>query len=225
MDPLFESHSYPSYSQAGEDRIIYYILERIGRLERLRYVDVGASAPAGHNNTYLFYTLGGSGVLVEADPMYVPAYRELRPRDVVESVAVVPMRLWVNGPVTFRRMSDRGWSSVSEEHVQVAQRLGKGSVECQMITVPSCTINEILYKHFPDGIFDLLSLDVEGLDREILMELDLERFRPRIVVVENPANPMASDAKVVELPGYKLFASTFVNSIYVARDAYAAFIP
>lgn len=58
MDSLFESHSYPSYSQAGEDRITYYILERIGRLEGLTYMDVGASTPAGHNNTYLFYTLG-----------------------------------------------------------------------------------------------------------------------------------------------------------------------
>lgn len=225
MDALTESHSYPSYSQAGEDRIIHYILERIGRLEDLRYVDVGASTPAGHNNTYLFYTLGGSGVLVEADPMYESAYREIRPRDAIESVAIVPMRLWVNGTATFRRMSDRGWSSVSEEHALVGQRLGKGSATCEAITVPCRTINEVLYKHFPDGAFDLLSLDVEGLDREILKELDLERFHPKIVVVENANNPLASDAQPITLPGYEVFASTFVNSIYVARDVYATFTP
>jgi FkbM family methyltransferase len=229
MAAIYESHAYPSYSQAGEDRIIHYFLGCIGREEGVRYIDIGASSPAGHNNTYLFYTLGGSGVLVEADPMYLPAYQAIRPKDLVENVAVVPTRMRDEQTVTFYRMENRGWSSVSPEHVSVGSQLGKSGVVTP-IKVPCLTLNELLQKHSTD--IDVLSVDIEGVDVEVISELDFDRFRPRVVVIENAGLATEStDPQFRRLEshswfnGYTLFASTFVNSIFVRRDCMELFRP
>jgi hypothetical protein len=216
-----ETHSSPSYAQAGEDRIIYFLFEMLGSVGGLRYADLGAAFPTGHNNTYLFYTLGGSGVLVEADPAYGPAYRQVRPRDRVEQAAIVPERLSKQGStVRFHAMQNPGWSTVSDEHVQVAASLGKGPVR-QTLAVPSMTINELLQKHFPDGRLDILSMDLEGVDWEVLGELDLTRVRPKLIVIErgDAATMDRLGIHLAEPPlcpeGYQLSGATFVNLIFV----------
>lgn len=209
MIPFTETHPYPSYSQCGEDRIVYYLFERLGNVHGLTYADIGASVPAGHNNTYLFYTLGGTGLLVEADPMYLPAYQIVRPNDIVEPVAIIPMCLRTQPEITFYRMQDRGWSTVSVEHKEMGRQLGKSST-CEEITVPCFTINEILERHFTSRNLDLISLDIEGVDAEVIKDLDFNRFKPKVIIVEN--------CKAQFNPNYSLFASTYINSIYVRQD-------
>jgi hypothetical protein len=213
----------PSWSQAGEDRIIFYLFSMSGSANELTYADLGAAFPTGHNNTYLFYTLGGSGLLVEADPSYLPFYRECRPRDRVEQVAVIPARIREGGHVDFHRMENPGWSTVSAEHVQIAATLQKGGV-LEVLRVPCLTINELLQKHFPDGKIDILSIDLEGVDTELLSELDLSCFRPKVIVVENPqgwSNDLLAQSpehSKLRSAGYGLFACTFVNYIYAHAD-------
>ncbi len=219
--PHTETHLYPSYAQAGEDRIIYFLFEMLGSVRGLRYADLGAAFPTGHNNTFLFYTLGGSGVLVEADPAYGPAYREARPRDRVEQAAIVPTRLSKQGTtVQFHAMQNPGWSTISVEHVQVAASLGKGPVR-QTLAVPCMNINDLLEKYFPDGQLDILSMDLEGVDTEVLGEMDLMRFRPKVIIVERP-DTVTMDRSGIHFGvpllcpnGYQLFGSTFVNLIFV----------
>jgi FkbM family methyltransferase len=193
----------------------------LGSVSDLRYADLGAGFPTGHNNTYLFYTLGGSGVLVEADPSYGPSYREVRPRDRMEQAAIVPKRISTQGAtVKFHTMQNPGWSTISLEHVQVAASLGKGPVR-QTLEVPCMTINELLEKHFPDGRLDILSMDLEGVDAEVLGEMALGRFRPKVIIVERgdgaTMDRLGIHLKVPPLcpDGYELFASTFVNLILV----------
>jgi hypothetical protein len=212
-----ESHSYPSFSQAGEDRILYYLFDCLGSGFCLRYADLGAAAPAGHNNTYLFYTLGGRGLLVEADPEYLPAYSEVRPRDTVERVAIVPASMRHLDNVPFYAMKNRGWSTISPEYLKIAGELGKGEVRATF-EVPCRTINEVLASYAGSEPLDLLSIDLEGIDAIVLDEFDIDRFRPKAIVIENNASKLQADEKhATRLLGcdYALFASTWVNSIYV----------
>jgi FkbM family methyltransferase len=208
---MIDKQAFPSYSQAGEDRILHFLFELLGSTSGLLYADLGAAFPVGGNNTYLFYTLGGSGVLVEADPAYLPEYQQMRPRDRVERVAIVPKRLRSLAAVPFHIARDPGWSSISDEHTRVALALGKGPIT-NTLTVPCLTINELLSKHFPDGRIDIISMDLEGVDGEVLAELDIDHFRPRAIVVERGSG-LPSQQELLAA-GYELFASTFVNSIF-----------
>ena len=72
-----------SYSGHGEDAYVLSWLTIEGRLrpEEIRYVDVGAAHPFALSNTYLMYSLGGSGVLIDPDPDHVAHLSDARPRD------------------------------------------------------------------------------------------------------------------------------------------------
>lgn len=217
------SPTSPSWSQAGEDRIVFYLFDRAGSANNLTYADLGAAFPSGHNNTYLFYTLGGSGLLVEADPSYFPSYRQFRPKDRVEQVAVVPARMRAQGYIDFHKMEDPGWSTILTEHVRIATSLQKGPVR-EVVRVPCLTINEVLGRHFPDGNIDILSIDLEGVDTELLAELDLNYFRFKVIIVDNPygwsPDMLARGPQYDKLTsgGYALFACTFINYIFVHLD-------
>ena len=125
-------------------------------------------------------------MLVEADPSYLIEYRTERARDAYLSAAVVPERMRAKGTVTFHIMHDPGWSTASAEHLAIAGQLGKGSPK-STITVPCLTINELLENYDDGNELDFISIDIEGLDKEVLIELDTERFDPKVVVAENSA--------------------------------------
>ncbi|NMJ40774.1 FkbM family methyltransferase [Roseomonas sp. JC162] len=209
----------PSYAQCGEDRIIAYLLRITGAPAAIRYIDLGAAVPDGDNNTYLAYRDGGSGVLVEADPAYLPAYAALRPRDAVEAVAVVPAaRRPAGDTVEVLLAENPGWTSVLPERIEEAARRGKGGLRAR-ITVPAATIGEILDRHFDGQDLHLMSLDLEGIDEEVLHEVDFARHRPWVIVIETMGAP--GPETFLAGQGYALYADTHVNRIFVRRDVLA----
>src|SRR5262245_48341427 len=56
-----------SYAQQGEDLILWNMCEFL-KIRQPTYLDIGAYDPIEINNTYLFYTRGCRGVLVEPNP-------------------------------------------------------------------------------------------------------------------------------------------------------------
>lgn len=225
---LREMAGLPSFSQVGEDRIVDYIFERQGiALRSIRYLDIGAAFPSGHNNTYLFYKAGASGCLVEADPEYFESYKALRPRDSAVHAAIVPARLKSAGSITFHRTSDRGWSTASDEHLALAHETGKVSTGSVSFEVPALTIMEIIEKHVGlDPGPDLISLDIEGLDFEVLIEIDFEKVRPKVLVLENKFDKASNTFSLpaidfLRTKGYSLYASTQINSIFVENRVLA----
>ena len=169
-------------------------------------MDIGSSSPCGQNNTYLFYTLGGQGLLVEAEESYFPSYQKIRPRDIHMYSAVVPGVLNV-GQIEFYRSSDRGWSTVSQDHFEIAKRAGKADSSSASVLVPTTTINEVLSKAILSlGRIDLLSIDIEGMDWSVIRELGEDR--PEMVIIE-------SSQVETSLHGYTLYASTPSNQIYI----------
>ena len=209
------SAAEPTYSQSGEDRILHALFSYFSDQTALSYYDIGAAFPVGHNNTYLTYTMGGQGVLVEADPAYAHDYSAVRPRDAYVSAAIVPERLRAGGTVTFHILPDRGWSTASDEHLASAAAQGKGSPD-RTIVVPCLTINELLESHSVGRALDFISIDIEGFDKEVLAELDTDRFEPKAILAENSGGiPVHRD--VMEAKGYEMYAFTFINSLYIKR--------
>ena len=219
---LRETAGQASFSQVGEDRIVGYIFERLGiSLQSIRYLDVGAAFPSGHNNTYLFYKAGAAGYLVEADAEYFDSYKKIRPRDTAVQAAIVPARLKGSGSITFHRTTDRGWSTVSEEHLSLARDAGKVSTGTIDFEVPALTIMDVIEGHvgLSPGL-DLISLDIEGLDFDVLREIDFQKVRPKVLILENrfdkSSNTFSFPAiDFMRTKGYALYASTQVNSIFI----------
>jgi FkbM family methyltransferase len=212
------TRDFKSYSQCGEDRIVAFLLRGLG-IDKPSYLDIGAAHPVDHNNTYLLYMMSGRGVLVEATNTYNDLYRESRPDDIILNLACVPSALDVDS-IDFYMSDNPGWHSVSLAHAELAEKLGKGAVKAP-VKVPAMTIEAILRRHFTSGCPDVLSLDVEGVDHDILADLNFDEWRPKVVIAENAGGRPIHDALMAQR-NYRPFGYTFVNSIYADANALKA---
>lgn len=206
-----------SYAQAGEDLIIYFVIQAM-RINEVTYLDIGAHHPTHLSNTYLFYKRGFQGVVVEPDPELMESVRRVRPRDTCIEAGVgvrsaPDARLFI--------MSTRTLNTFSEEEARRYQGMGTQHIE-KIVPVRMVTLDEILAEHFPEKEPTLVSIDVEGLDFEVLSTLDLAKRRPPIVCVEtlqySETREEVKDRRIARLMtdnDYFPYGDTYINTIFV----------
>ena len=208
-----------SNSQAGEDRILNFLFDSIG-LRRISYIDIGTNNPRAGNNTYLFYTMGSRGVLVEPDDSYQSQIRKTRPEDIALQVGIGVN----NGEMDFFIFNDSSLNTLSKEEAIVRQKTGKFTLmETRKISL--VTIDEIIQKYLAGSTPHLISLDVEGMDYEILSSFDFEKYKVPVWVVETceySENHIKPKVKtIVDLmlrKGYFVYADTYINTIFVNKE-------
>jgi FkbM family methyltransferase len=152
------------------------------------FIEAGANDGQTQSNTAHFARYRGwRGLLVEPIPELAARCRVARPESVVENCALVAAG--ADGqpvPMTYcglMSVVDGGWSDPAAEraHVETGRQLQ--SLTTYHVDVPGRSLSALLDQHKMTQI-DLLSLDVEGFERQALEGLDLTRHRPRFILVE-----------------------------------------
>jgi FkbM family methyltransferase len=175
-----------SYSQVGEDLQIAYLL---GKQRDVTYIDVGCLWPVDHSNSYFFYERGGSGLCVDPNPTIGLAYREKRPRDTFVNCSVGSTA----GSLEYVMHQNPVFNTFSRERAervkrQAAKRKGGGRVEIGVETIDIKPLSQIIEEtgvlERSDGNVDFISIDVEGLELEVVQGIDFDRVRPRLIVTE-----------------------------------------
>lgn len=191
-----------SYSQSGEDILIAKALSKFN-IDRPRYLDIGANDPVHFSNTYHFYRYGARGTLVEPNPALAKRLRTKRPGDHVIEVACGPRR----GEVTLTIHADAALSTTLP-----------GRHKGTPINVPMQTMAELIAQADKP---DMVSLDVEGLDCDILKAYDFV-YRPAVWCIETAdwipgTEPQKVPAifEVMRAHGYEVYADTFLNTIFI----------
>jgi len=207
-----------SYAAAGEDRLVLGWLQTcygFNDASRIRYCDIGANHPQTLSNTYLLYQRGARGLLIEPDPELCAPLRQKRPRDTVLNVGVA---FDARRSAKLKRFSSPVFNTFNESHADLVVNSSKNWQPNQLqrvvdeIEVPLVPANDVLAAHLPDG-FDFLSIDAEGVDFEILRSIDLRRFRPAIICIEESTPKHQHDEYLGEA-GYDFVARTPDNLIY-----------
>ena len=209
-------HCYPSFSQEGEDRILWVLLAAEGRRERGFYVDVGAHHPERYSNTKLFYDVGWRGISVDAMPGSMQLFRVARPNDINLEAAISS----TGRTLTYYLFNEPALNGFSQEVAdsRSADRSGWRIVGEQKIE--TTTLANLLTSHLPpDQQIDFLSVDVEGLDLDVLRSNDWDRFRPAVVAVED-FTPSRSEGpsdigSYIESVGYHYCCRTILTSFFV----------
>lgn len=166
------------YSQEGEDLVASRLFDE--KPDGF-YVDIGAHHPVRHSNTYLFYRRGWRGINVDATPGSMAEFRRLRPRDInVECLVACdpsPQRFYVFSEPALNTASP---AMARERPAENAQYRVTSEFELQPRTLAS-----LLDEFLPKGqTIDLMSVDVEGLDLDVLRSNDWGRYRPTLLLVE-----------------------------------------
>lgn len=213
----FEHVAHHGFSAHGEDIVsLSWVLRSGIKPKDVRYLDVGAAEPSYLSNTYLLYTLGAKGVLVEPDPDSAKKLRKTRPRDtVVEAGAAFDKQKIA----TYHRFNESVFNTFSEEQAKIVQKQsktwGKGR-EVKLIEtkkIPLISLNEIIKKQLAGKAPNFLTVDAEGVDWKILTSINFKKYRPDVICFEAIIGQRDCDKLFLPL-GYTLVCRTPDNLIY-----------
>ena len=203
-----------SFSQQGEDIVMYHALHDTLKIASPIYIDVGAAHPIRSNNTYLLYGTGCTGVLVEPNPMYAKLLREVRPKD-----KVVEAGIGITDAEAADYYEIKGAPMLNTFSSEQAEYLKKTGKEVERVTkMPLININRVIAEQL-GRTPDLLSTDIEGLDYAVIKTLDLSKYRPGVICAEGV--PMFEGGRLGDLAtyllaqGYVVRGGSMVNTIFV----------
>lgn len=202
-----------SYSQEGED----LILKRLFNKQDGFYVDVGAHHPRRFSNTFLFYKKGWKGINIDAMPGSMKLFKEQRSRDINLEIPIAKE----HKALTYFQFNEPALNTFCHE-LALSRKEPYRIIEKQ--SMEAFPLKEILEKHLTKGQFiDFLSVDVEGLDLEVLQSNDWSRFRPKVVLVEKlyrslhqlqdePIHYFMTDQN------YQFFAKAVNTTFYISNE-------
>ena len=190
---------------SADSRLVW---EYFNRAAHGVFVDVGANHPTIDNQTWFLEQQGWTGLVVEPNPELCKLLRAQRPRSrVIEAAACAPgeageadLHLGLAGP---------GHSAVKPEVGVVFSG--------QTVRVAMRTLDSALTEAGFDRV-DLLSVDVEGMELDVLRGLDLVRFQPRLILLEEFFVNLQKH-RYLRNHGYKLVRRTGYNNWYVPQEA------
>jgi len=170
--------STSTFSLCGEDRILYYLFLR---QDSGFYVDIGAYDPIDCSNTYLFYEKGWRGINIDARPGSMNTFNRWRPRDINLEVAIANKEDFL----TYYQLTESA-STMNSFSQEFLQDLGMEDRIVSKTQIKTYTLCSILDQYLPPSIsIDFLSVDVEGMDLEVLKSNDWVKYRPKVVLVES----------------------------------------
>ena len=212
-----------SYSQTGEDIIVEYLFESL-KIKKPTYLEIGTNQPKICNNTYNFYLKGCKGVCIEPDFDMYKVIKKARPKDTVLNVGI---GLNIEDRAEFYLFPGllNGWSTFSKEEANL--RKVDSGIDYQIKHVPLKNINEIINSNF-DSYPNFISLDVEGLDLEILESLNFDKYKPEVICVEtitfgylnNTETKINSINEFMISKGYAVYADTHINTIFCRKELF-----
>ena len=170
-----------SYSQEGEDLILKSMFEDRGRGHKGFYVDVGALHPYRLSNTAFFYEKGWSGINIEPTPTAIELFKKHRPRDINLNLGVG------NGTaeLTFYCFDEPALNSFSKELSEERHNTSKFKITGE-VKIPISPLSVILDEHLPKSTeIDFMSIDVEGLDLDVLKSNNWNKYSPAFLLVED----------------------------------------
>lgn len=188
------------YSQGQEDLVLNAVFPEQATGT---YIDVGANHPRVGSNTFQLYERGWRGLCLEPQEEYRAAYAELRPEDTFLCIAAGrengTLPLYVG-----ERLNEEVYASLQKAQVHTAQR-----------DVPVRPLKEVCEEHGVSKEFEVLSLDTEGTEVDILEGLNLNVYRPQIIIAEYMTNgTIAHDLQpYLQRFGYQVLQMTYYNII------------
>ncbi|MBI2427784.1 MAG: FkbM family methyltransferase [Ignavibacteriales bacterium] len=209
----------PSFSQDGEDIVLYNIFEEM-HITKGFYVDIGAHHPFRYSNTYIFYQKGWSGINVEPTPGRINLFRRFRSRDINLQSGIGPLK----SNMDFYGFDEPALNTF--DNFTRTEREREGFPVISTVSVPVIPLAELLHVYLPRDIaIDFMTVDAEGMDLDILKSNDWRKYRPTLIVVEDThfefGQPENSEIyQFMKGHHYYLFAKLRRSAIY--KESYEA---
>ena len=190
------------------------------------FVEVGAARPDYLSTSALFRSLGWNIIAIEPNPAYAELHHaqghEILPYacgdhdedDVEFSVVDSHGTAYEGGAVSFESFSSL---AIKPSYARL-----KLDLDVTKIKVKLRRLDTILAKHAPDvKQIDVVSVDVEGWEIEVLKGLSFDRYRPKVLIIENLFSEQ-SYRDFMREKGYTLWRTIKPNEVYARGDIMTA---
>ena len=178
-----------SFSQSGEDIILLKYLNH-KKIEKGKYLDIGAFHPRWVSNTHLLHKIGFSGYCVDLDEDRLKWFRFARGKKVKT----------INGAISnsysksikvykFKRKSPFSLiDTTSSDHAKYFK--SKSNIDYEEIHINNFHINDIFTKV---GKINVLNIDIEGQDFEVIKSSNLKIIDPEVILIEDNSGYFPSE--------------------------------
>jgi FkbM family methyltransferase len=190
------------------------------KIECPSYIDVGAYKYDSCSNTYLFYLNGSRGVCIEPDPRLYSAFKANRQGDVCLNAAISYGR---EEEVELFLFTEPSMNTLLEDEARRRDQVGESKL-VGSVRVPTIRLELVIETYFR-RLPDFVSIDIEGLDYEILANFDFGRYPVPVWMVEtveySPSHikpKLAQMQTLMESKGYFIYADTYINTCFVKND-------
>ena len=215
-------HESNSYSQHGEDMIIYTAFTHMGYFRDGKlptYIDIGAHHPYNISNTALFHKKGCHGINIEANPELIKAFDEERPEDINLCVGIGAKE----GEFPFYMTDVPGLNSFKRDNItyneQLVERDTGKQEKYEIRKVQNIRIRKLpdIIDEYCNGEWpDFLSIDIEGMEYESLEICDLTNG-PKLMAVEVNFNGDLF-VELLDKKGYFPYLWYRENILFVRKD-------
>lgn len=172
-------------------------------------IDVGAADGRELSNTIDLELAGWTVLCVEANPEYASRLQQTRSHWLIVAVDDTnrishPMEINTAAPMSSSQLRrNSNWNQWPAD------------TSMKSICVPTMTLDTILaWSGFPR--LDFLSVDVEGTEIDVLNGFDLERWKPKAMILESWTDP--SNYHELLTPRYDRVQRIEFNDLYLRRE-------
>lgn len=171
--------SKATFSGNGEDILLNEYLFK--NISKGFYVDVGCFHPKFISNTHLLHKKGWTGMNIDPNPESIALFKKYRPNDINIQAGVAA----VEEELIYYNFSHAGINTFSKEHAD-KKNSKEWSTLLSSKPVKCFPLKTILDKYLPANThIDLFDIDVEELDLQVLQSNDWQKYRPKVVLVED----------------------------------------
>jgi FkbM family methyltransferase len=182
------------------------------------FFDIGAFEPIKISNSYHFERNGWECYCFEANTQGIPLLKEHRKN--VFNYAISNKDL---DKVKFSVCLTNGWTAgfsainIDEKYKKIF-RFDKANPIITEIEVPQKTLNTVIETEIPNLTkIDIISIDIEGGELNCLYGLDLKKYNPSVLVIENVTDEPFIQNYLATF-GYKLDKKIQYNEFYLSKD-------
>lgn len=221
---------YPAAEFCQIPRLGEILEQFLGQNHEGVFVEVGANDGYYVSNSWGLAVRGWRGLCIEPIPELAQACKTrftAHPNiTVLERAVTEPghktVHLHVAGALTTADLETLA------EYTQL--EWAKPQLTDQVYVAPASTLDHVLEEfEIPEG-FDVLIVDVEGHEPAVFRGFSINRFRPRMMIVEiadvHPhlrarAEAHSALSREIRQHGYRIVFKDFVNTIFVRQDVWA----
>ena len=208
-----------AYGQNAEDLVLSKFLDEQLKDKNYQgfYIDLGAHHPFRYSNTLLFYQKGWRGLNIDADPRAINLLNVFRSKD-INVLALLGGKKHKRERLSYFIFKDRAFNTADEFLARQLIESGRSQL-LEEIRMEVRNINTLFEKYLKKGQrIDFLTIDLEGLDFEVLESLDIKKFHPEYVLIEDLSLEDKKITLFLKEQGYCLVSRVFNTMIWQSRD-------